>query len=250
MIIPIVLHRVVQNKPLSFEDVNIQTLKHILSMNCKRYITTRDYSLKNQGKNKYYYMLTFDDGFVSDYEIVFPLLLKLNIKATFFINPDNVGKPGYVTWEMLKEMRDSEMMIGSHGHSHINMTLVDESEAKFNLVESKKCLKSIFFDDTDVFSFPYGGYNSNLIGLAKSVGYKYCFSSRHGVIDRYTDIFPRNSINGSMSFADIDRILNLRLYTRFIWKLEDVIKSLIKLFFGDRVYVTIRKYIVSNRKNA
>jgi len=250
VIVPIVLHRVVESACDEFEDVTIASLDRVLGKKTGQYIVTDDIDdLKIKSKEKYY-LISFDDGCLSDYEIVFPRLKKLNIKATFFVNIENVGKSGFTNWDMLKEMKGSKMSIGSHGYSHTNMTMSDKTKAKFNLLESKKCLENILFDDVYGFSFPYGKYNTNLIGLAKSVGYKYCFSSRHGVIVEDSDIYPRNSINGSMTFEDIDRILNLKLYTRFIWTLEDVSKILIKFLFGDRMYVTVRKFIVSGRKNA
>jgi hypothetical protein len=48
-------------------------------------------------------VLTFDDGFLSDYEQAFPILLDVSIKATFFVTVENIGKPGYMDVGQIRE---------------------------------------------------------------------------------------------------------------------------------------------------
>lgn len=43
-------------------------------------------------------IVTFDDGFASDYHLAFPLLKELDIPATFFIVTEWVGTTGFLTW--------------------------------------------------------------------------------------------------------------------------------------------------------
>ena len=43
-------------------------------------------------------VLTFDDGFREMYSLVFPILKKFNITATFFISGDHIGGTNHVRW--------------------------------------------------------------------------------------------------------------------------------------------------------
>ena len=47
-------------------------------------------------------LLTFDDGYDSNYEFIYPILKKYNIKASIFIVTDNIGK------EIIEEIKAYE----------------------------------------------------------------------------------------------------------------------------------------------
>ena len=59
-------------------------------------------------------MITFDDGYASNYTLAFPLLKEFGAKAV--ISPIvQEGVPGYLTWDMCREMAASGLVeFGSH----------------------------------------------------------------------------------------------------------------------------------------
>ncbi len=64
-------------------------------------------------------VLTFDDGDIGFYEIVFPLLKKYGMKAINFIIPGWVGKEGMLTWEQIRGMHESGLAdFQSHSMHH------------------------------------------------------------------------------------------------------------------------------------
>ena len=73
-IVPIVIHRVVDTICVDFEDITVSTLEKVFSKDPNSYITLQDLSDKLSDPNEFLYMVTFDDGYLSDYTIVFPLL--------------------------------------------------------------------------------------------------------------------------------------------------------------------------------
>jgi len=62
-------------------------------------------------------VITFDDGYSSDYKYVVPLLEKYEAKATFFIVGSYIDTPGYLTTEELKEMSTKSCVeLGNHSY--------------------------------------------------------------------------------------------------------------------------------------
>ena len=85
--------------------------------------------------------ITFDDGYLDNYRHAFPILQEAGLAATFFVTPEDVGKQGFMTWEMLREMAAVPgFEIGSHSLEHKPLSDIPEQEAWTSLVASKKIL--------------------------------------------------------------------------------------------------------------
>ena len=71
-------------------------------------------------------MITFDDGYVSNYRLLFPLLQKYQMKAAICLivsltDEDPEGH-GHLTWDMCREMQASGLVeIGSHTYALHNL---------------------------------------------------------------------------------------------------------------------------------
>ena len=244
IIVPIVIHRVVESICIDFEDITLTSLKKIFSQDQNSYITIEDINVKSSHSNKYLYMVTFDDGYLSDYMIVFPLLQSLGLRATFFINTSNIGKPGYIDSDMIIEMQKKGNIFGSHGHNHLKMTDISLKESKYEFMKSKEIYDLKTGIEVKLFSFPYGLYNNNLLSLSKECGYSNCFISKHGIINFTENVIPRNSINSLMKDLDISKILKPSMVTLLKWKIEDASKYIIKNIIGDKYYKILRRKIL------
>ena len=243
-IVPIVLHRVVDSACVDFEDITVNTLKKIFSKNPNSYITIEDSTDILIDSDEYLYMVTFDDGYLSDYTIVFPLLESLGIRAIFFINTSNIGKPGFLNWSMVIEMQKKGNVFGSHGHNHLKMTDISLQESKYEFIKSKELYELHTGMEIRLFSFPYGCYNDSLLDLSKECGYSNCFISKHGIVHLIGSVIPRNSINGLMDDLDISKTLNPSILVLSKWALEDGIKYIIKKIIGDKYYKILRRKIL------
>lgn len=84
--------------------------------------------------------ITFDDGYVNNYDIAFPLLRKHNLPASFFVSSFCLSDPGSILWadliDILREevpgieIRHEGHVFRRHGRYHLfdaakNITLVD-----------------------------------------------------------------------------------------------------------------------------
>ena len=126
--------------------------------------------------------ITFDDGNLGQYERAFPALLERGMTATFFIPTTWVGRPNFVTWDHLREMKAAGMSIQSHTRTHAYFSEIDAGTAREELVGSKAELDEALEQDTNQIALP-GGFEprSALWALIQEAGYRVAATSRWGV---------------------------------------------------------------------
>lgn len=132
--------------------------------------------------------LTFDDGSVTLYTEIFPLLKKYNIHATSFIitNFVNNSQGGILTWEQIKEMKQSGWVdFGSHTANHFDLGTQTAEQQEQELQMSKSDLDKNLNQDTNMICYPAGGYNQDTIDMANHLGYKFGFldPGRNGAVE-------------------------------------------------------------------
>ena len=146
--------------------------------------------------------ITVDDGESNFYEYAYPVLKKYRMPAAIFIIADRVGKAGYLTWDQLREMSGSGLVvIGSHTRSHpwLPSTSVDEQKLFDELAISKDILEKGTGRRVDYLCYPNGAYNDQVRDSAKKFGYKGAFTtnpSKNGPID---DIYAIRRLKMSSS---------------------------------------------------
>jgi peptidoglycan/xylan/chitin deacetylase (PgdA/CDA1 family) len=118
--------------------------------------------------------ITCDDGNASDFGIVYPLLKRQRMTATFFYL---AGKPGSVKREQARDMISNGFYIGSHGLTHRDLSKLSPDEQQVEMESSKKIIENKIGHPVDFFSFPYGIYSGRLIEKAKEAGYKAVFTT-------------------------------------------------------------------------
>ncbi len=124
--------------------------------------------------------ITFDDGYLDNYEHAFPILKALGFPAAFFVTPADVGKPGFMTWEMLREMAATPgIEIGSHSLEHKPLSDIPEKEAGDSIVASKRILEEKLGREIKAVSYPCGSFNEKIVEMARGAGYAYGCAASH-----------------------------------------------------------------------
>lgn len=167
-----------------------QKLLHITPEAFKQHLVT----LKNAGYNTITYndfkeaviglkelpenpiIITFDDGYISNYQYAFPLLKELNMKATFFIVTGSVGNTKltypHFSWEQAKEMEKSGVIdIQSHSHTHRDFSTLTMEETLYEIRMSKYLIEKNLGKNVSVFAYPYGIDNMFSQDIIKNAGY-------------------------------------------------------------------------------
>lgn len=129
-------------------------------------------------------MLTFDDGYLDNYQNLFPLLKKYNVPAVIFLITDRVGQPGFMSWEQINEMQDSGLVsFGSHTLSHRRLRSLTDEEIVREITESKRVLEEKLGRPVTAFCYPFGagGFDKRVRPQVFKAGYLFDFSTKKGV---------------------------------------------------------------------
>jgi peptidoglycan/xylan/chitin deacetylase (PgdA/CDA1 family) len=127
-------------------------------------------------------LLTFDDGFLSDYTHVYAHYVKTGRIPGFmsFIPVDFVGLPGRMNWKMIEELGRDGVAIGSHGLAHVDLTTVSDVELDRELTVSKSMLEDRLQQEVILFAFPYGRFSRRVWDAALKAGYTHLFTIQLG----------------------------------------------------------------------
>jgi peptidoglycan/xylan/chitin deacetylase (PgdA/CDA1 family) len=139
-------------------------------------------------------VITFDDGWKSQYEVAWPILKKYNYPVTLFIYTEGVrgghfGGGEALSWEQLAEMRDAGIDIQDHSATHQDLRKPYDKVAKKKLsppeydqwlqneiVGSKNLLEQRLGIKVNCFAVPYGFYNQHIKDVCKAAGYEAVFT--------------------------------------------------------------------------
>lgn len=121
-------------------------------------------------------LINFDDGYYSNYEYIYPILKKYNVKVSIFVVTDKVGKEidgiKYLGWDECREMQNSGLVeIFSHGKRHVFYDKLPVRVVHDDVIESYKVIeKNLGKKDFKVFAYPYGAYTKETVWTLKISG--------------------------------------------------------------------------------
>jgi peptidoglycan/xylan/chitin deacetylase (PgdA/CDA1 family) len=162
--------------------------------------------------------ITFDDGYLDSYTIVYPLMKEYGYPWTLFLITDDVGKPyNRMTWDQLKEMADSHTVtIANHTLSHPKLhNLATAKEKEKEIVEANQALKYHLGIDNPWLAYPYGDYDDEVVAIAKKAGIKMAVTTDAGRVHvgSYPYELKRVYIGNDISLARFSERLNKDNYT-------------------------------------
>jgi peptidoglycan/xylan/chitin deacetylase (PgdA/CDA1 family) len=195
-------------------------------------------------------IFTFDDGHDSDYHVAFPTLAEAGASADFFINPAQVGTPGYATWTQLREMADGGMSIQSHGLDH-GYFLTDLSPARLreDLRKARIEIEDHVGHPVMLLAPPGGRSPKGLERVAIECGYTHVLDSRPGrVRPGGTRTLCRMAVTAQLDLRTLHSWLRggsalLRAQLRYS------VLDLAKRVLGDDTYQSVRGRLLGNAPN-
>lgn len=140
-------------------------------------------------------IITFDDGYLDNYQTALPIMEKYGMKGTVFVIAGDVGKPGYLSWDRIKEMRQRKTEIGSHTTTHAKLKDLSYDDQFKETAEAKKLLEGQLQRPVEFMAYPYGGYNDSVVKAIQAAGYLGACTGKAGLNNRSTDHYALRRIN-------------------------------------------------------
>jgi peptidoglycan/xylan/chitin deacetylase (PgdA/CDA1 family) len=226
--IPVMMYHRVVEKELLNSRYNIFATQALLERQIKSFladgyqlVTFKD--LKNKAIERPM-ILTFDDGYLDNYQNLFPLLKKYNVKAVIFVLTDSQ----YNHWDVSKGEIKAELMsndqllelsnsglveIASHGMTHQQLPALSDGDLKIELECSKRKIEEIIHNEVISFSYPWGIHGQREKQAVKDAGYLFGIATDDGGVYFTDDLFAITRVNMNAT------PLWIRLLRRLKWEL-------------------------------
>ena len=154
--------------------------------------------------------ITFDDGYLDNFQVAAPILQKYRLPATFFVTTSFVGTstvapwdaalpmaPRWMDWAHVRELASLGFEIGSHSDTHLNMAASSPEDIRNDLMASKEKLAREVGAATRLFAYPFGGredISDAARAVVRDLGFECCASCYGGVNSPSADPYRLNRI--------------------------------------------------------
>lgn len=151
--------------------------------------------------------LSVDDAYESVYTRAWPILKEAGYPLTVFVATDPVDRklPRYMSWDQLRELAEQGVTIGSQTKSHPHMADHGRERVVAELRQSNALFEEKLGNAPDLFAYPYGEANNDVMTLVKSEGFVAAFGQHSGAIGTGGELYylPRFAMNEA--FGSLDR---------------------------------------------
>lgn len=154
-------------------------------------------------------IITFDDGYESDYHVALPMLDEFGFKAVTFITANLVNTPGYLTWEKIRELAKAGFSVQSHSLNHRFLTALSHGEMLEELKKSKEMIEDRAGVKVEYVSAPGGRISAAVVRAAAEAGYKGIFNSKPGYgmrQEKDISVFSRFVLKNSIGLEEFRKI--------------------------------------------
>lgn len=176
-----------QEQEWTIDIENFEEQLKMLKENNFKTLTLEEFGNWKQGKIKLPYksvLITFDDGFLSNYKYAFQLLKKYDMHATVFLIGNYMQEKNekwngdlktYISKETLQKAKEEYNNIEFASHSYaLHEPGILKTKSYEELLKDEKDFKEKVIQ-TQVYCYPFGAYNDDMIKSLKESNYKMAF---------------------------------------------------------------------------
>jgi len=199
-------------------------------------------------------LITVDDGWTSNLDVMIPILSRHGMRASFFVTTGPEawiyrkfrGLDGPLSPEQVRGISDQGFEIGSHTISHPHLIELSDVEIRREFSESKRALEETTGRPCRFLSIPGNFYDGRIMQLASQAGYEAVFTANVGCVHRGTDRWdiPRLIVEGNFSLREFER--NLRPFAICTRKLVFGVKKLPPHLLGATRYMALREKLFNS----
>jgi peptidoglycan/xylan/chitin deacetylase (PgdA/CDA1 family) len=125
-------------------------------------------------------VVSFDDGYLSDYQIALPALRRLRWPGVLNLLVDNV-RPGDLTRGEVNRLLAAGWELDAHTVSHADLTTLDPTRLRYEVAGSRRYLRNTFDQPVDFFCYPAGRYDAQVVAAVRVAGYLGATTEQPGV---------------------------------------------------------------------
>jgi peptidoglycan/xylan/chitin deacetylase (PgdA/CDA1 family) len=135
-------------------------------------------------------VISFDDGYQHLYDYLPDLMSRYKFQPIIFVPAAYIGRSNrwdythalrplrHLSKDSIRNLSKLNVVFGSHGHSHCDLTACTPEKLRAELVESRKILEDITGRDVVRVSYPFGRCNQRVLEAAEEAGYRNGYTMR------------------------------------------------------------------------
>jgi len=140
-------------------------------------------------------VLTFDDGWRSQYTYAFPVLKKYGFTATFFIYTNAIDHEYFLSWDQVRLINNGGMTIGGHTKSHPYLPEIkDPAVLREEIIGGKRIIEDQIGQKINLFAYPFGHYRDEVIAIVKQAGYTSARGTYKGIHHTKDDLYKLKAV--------------------------------------------------------
>lgn len=161
-----------------FRFVSVEELYAMLNGECYRLLPQKNI------------VITFDDGYLDNFEYAYPILKKYNIPFCIFVAADFMltgvqkssnGDIAMMDANVLSLLAKDELCtIGGHTISHLKLAKLPDDQQKYEICESLRMLEKTLNKPIEYFAYPYGSYDNVTLSIIDQINIKMSFAAWGG----------------------------------------------------------------------
>ncbi len=136
-------------------------------------------------------ILTFDDGYLDNYENAYPILQEFGLTGTFFVPTEFIDfeREGYMSWDAIEEMAAAGNRFEPHGRTHSDMRNRRRSFLVWEILGPIETLEAHVGYRPRFFAYPSGQYDDKTIQMLRELDMWGAVTTQggtwHGFEERY-----------------------------------------------------------------
>lgn len=152
------------------------------------------------------YAFTFDDGNASDL-LAAEMLAARGATGRFFVLAGRLDDDFYLSRDDIVKLRKDGMIVGLHGHDHLDWRRCDPATFEKEIEFSRRQLEQSLQSRVDEVAIPFGLYNRAVMTGLRKAGFHRIHTSDGGTATAGAKIWNRNTMRKDMTSDQIDSIL-------------------------------------------
>jgi peptidoglycan/xylan/chitin deacetylase (PgdA/CDA1 family) len=138
-------------------------------------------------------VVSFDDGYLSDYTTAMPILRARRWPGVLNLEVNNV-RPGDLTAAQIRGLIDAGWEIDAHTITHPDLRAVGDPQLRAETAGARARIRALFKVPVDFFCYPAGKYDGRVVAAVRAAGYLGATTVHFGLAAPGNGLFTLNRV--------------------------------------------------------